>query len=110
MLASGKLRFSAHCKRAGKTEILEQRLHEVKDRNQQVADILSLDEAETRRHLIDSRLIAAGWDVAPDAANTEQVSQEHPVKEQPTISGNGFADYVLWDDSHKPIAVVEAKN
>ncbi|EMM0837340.1 DEAD/DEAH box helicase family protein [Enterobacter ludwigii] len=92
-----------------KTEILEQRLHEVKDRNQQVADILSLDEAETRRHLIDSRLIAAGWDVAPDAANTEQVSQEHPVKEQPTTSGNGFADYVLWDDSHKPIAVVEAK-
>ncbi|CAQ86024.1 MULTISPECIES: DEAD/DEAH box helicase family protein [Photorhabdus] len=92
-----------------KAEQLTQRLHEAKARNQQVADILAIDEAETRRRLIDSRLISADWDVGTELQNTDQVIQEHPVKEQPTTSGDGYADYVLWDDTHKPLAVIEAK-
>lgn len=92
-----------------KAELLTQRLNEAKARNQQVADILAIDEAETRRRLIDSRLISANWDVGTELQNTDQVTQEHPVKEQPTTSGEGYADYVLWDDTHKPLAVIEAK-
>ncbi|MXE66123.1 hypothetical protein FQ033_25595, partial [Escherichia coli] len=71
--------------------------------------ILSIDEAETRRRLIDSRLLAADWNVGEDLKNADQVTQEHPVKEQPTATGDGYADYVLGDEAHKPLAVVEAK-
>lgn len=92
-----------------KAEHLTQRLNEARARNQHVADILSIDEAETRRRLIDSRLLAADWNVGEDLKNTDQVTQEHPVKEQPTATGDGYADYVLWDEAHKPLAVVEAK-
>lgn len=92
-----------------KNEQLEKQLNEIKTRNQHVANILSLNEAETRRRLIDSRLIAASWDVGANLTNTDLVTQEHPVKEQPTPTGNGYADYVLWDDNHKPLAVIEAK-
>lgn len=92
-----------------KAEHLTQRLNEARARNQHVADILSIDEAETRRRLIDSRLLAADWNVGEELKNTDQVTQEHPVKEQPTATGDGYADYVLWDEAHKPLAVVEAK-
>ena len=27
----------------------------------------------------------------------------------PNKSGVGFADYVLYDDTHKPLAIIEAK-
>ena len=70
---------------------------------------LELNEAETRRRLIDSELRLSGWDVSPNGSNTEQVSLEHEVTGQPTASGIGYCDYVLWDDNGKPLAVVEAK-
>jgi type I restriction enzyme R subunit len=31
------------------------------------------------------------------------------VEHQPTASGIGYADYVLWDDNANPLAVIEAK-
>ncbi|MBV5280379.1 MAG: restriction endonuclease subunit R, partial [Actinobacteria bacterium] len=34
---------------------------------------------------------------------------EVEVPHQPTQSGVGYADYVFWDDSGKPLAVSEAK-
>ncbi|WP_422463212.1 DEAD/DEAH box helicase family protein [Endozoicomonas sp. ALB115] len=92
-----------------KAEEFQQRMEALRQKNEQAANILELDEAETRRRLIDSRLIAAGWDVAEGIKDSAQVTQEHPVKEQPTNSGDGYADYVLWDDTGKPLAVVEAK-
>lgn len=70
---------------------------------------LDLNEAETRRRLIDSELRLAGWDVSLDGGNTEQVTVEHEVDGQPTATGSGYCDYVLWDDNGKPLAVVEAK-
>ncbi|WP_242521804.1 DEAD/DEAH box helicase family protein [Motiliproteus sp. SC1-56] len=70
---------------------------------------LDLNEAETRRRLIDSELRIAGWDVGLDGANTDQVTLEHEVDGQPTQTGVGYCDYVLWDDNGKPLAVVEAK-
>jgi type I restriction enzyme R subunit len=76
---------------------------------QQVADALHLDEQTTRRRMIDELLIDAGWNVGPHGANTSQVGQEVPVPGQTSPTGEGAADYVLYDERHRPIAVVEAK-
>ncbi len=92
-----------------KADELEARLQESRKKGEQATQVLDMDEAETRRRLIDSRLVAAGWDVAEDVQDTMQVTQEHPVKEQPTKTGDGRADYVLWDNKGLPVAVVEAK-
>lgn len=73
------------------------------------ADDLAFDEATTRARLIDSLLVSAGWNVGANGANTEEVTQEEPVQHQPTNTGDGYIDYVLWDDDGKPLAVVEAK-
>ncbi|MDA0144170.1 MULTISPECIES: DEAD/DEAH box helicase family protein [Vibrio] len=67
------------------------------------------NEAETRKRLIDAELRSEGWDVALDNESTEQVSKEYEVDGQPTATGKGFCDYVLWDDNGKPLAVIEAK-
>ncbi|MCK5680851.1 DEAD/DEAH box helicase family protein, partial [bacterium] len=45
---------------------------------------------------------------APDG-NTSEVSMEEEVPYQPTQSSIGYADYVLWDEAGKPLAVIEAK-
>jgi len=76
---------------------------------QQAADTLAFDENTTRRRLIDSLLVAAGWDVGADGGSTEAVGQECEVLHQPTSTGKGKADYVLWGDNGKPLAVVEGK-
>lgn len=76
---------------------------------QAAADELQFSEAETRTRLIDSVLASVGWDIAEGAKNTTQVGKEVEVGGQPTTSGIGYADYVLWDDNGNPLAVVEAK-
>lgn len=76
---------------------------------QAAADALAFDEATTRTRLIDSMLASVGWDVGAGLASTEQVGKEIEVKHQPTDSGIGYADYVLWDDNGNPLAVIEAK-
>lgn len=65
-------------------------------------------EAETRQHLIDVDLKEAGW-------NDLRVGREleYPVTGMPLTAdnpkGNGYVDYVLWDDNGKPLALIEAK-
>jgi len=78
-------------------------------RGQAVADSLSFDEATTRRRLIDEMLVSADWDVGRNGVNTATVRQEVEVQHQPTQTGIGYADYVLYGDNDKPIAVIEAK-
>jgi type I restriction enzyme R subunit len=73
------------------------------------ADALKFDEATTRKRLIDLQLLKEGWDVDPHGSNTHDVGQEVDIYNQPTESGIGRADYVLWDDTGKPLAVIEAK-
>lgn len=67
----------------------------------------TISEAQTRRDLIDPMLAAAGFHLGQNA------TIEHPVKGMPISAesphGNGFVDYVLWDDDGQPLAVVEAK-
>lgn len=63
-------------------------------------------EAETRQLFIDVLLREAGWD--PDAPRVS----EYPLTGLPaevSKTGKGIADYVLWGDDGKPLAVVEAK-
>jgi len=67
------------------------------------------DEEMTRRRLIDRLLVSAGWKVGANGTSTEQVGQEIEVLHQPTPSGKGKADYVLWGDNGKPLGVVEGK-
>jgi type I restriction enzyme, R subunit len=75
----------------------------------EAVDPLSFSEAETRIYLIDQMLADEGWRVGKGAANTEEVKKEYPVSHQPTESGEGAADYVLFDENGKPLAVIEAK-
>ncbi|MGB9439993.1 MAG: DEAD/DEAH box helicase family protein, partial [Desulfobacterales bacterium] len=73
------------------------------------ADALGFDEAATRKRLIDTELTVVGWDVGVNGVNTGEVTQEEEIQHQPTKTGIGYADYVLWDDNGQPLAVIEAK-
>lgn len=64
---------------------------------------LDLSEYKTRKIYIDSMLIDAGWTEGKDWIN------EVELPGMPNKSEVGFADYVLYDDTHKPLAVIEAK-
>lgn len=73
------------------------------------ADVLEFDEAATRTRIIDSMIAAAGWDIAGANKSTSQVAKEYEVQGQPTSSGKGYVDYVLFDSDRTPLAVIEAK-
>lgn len=73
------------------------------------ANLLAFNEATTRARIIDSLLATANWNVGLGNASTAEVGKEAEVKHQPTASGLGYADYVLWDDNGNPLAVIEAK-
>lgn len=48
-------------------------------------------------------LIDAGWTEGKDWLNEVELSG------MPNKSNVGYADYVLYDDAHKPLAIIEAK-
>lgn len=75
----------------------------------QAASQLRFTEDNTRKWLIDRDLRMAGWNVPAGMASDDSVGQEVEVPYQPTATGKGYCDYVLWDDNGKPLAVVEAK-
>ncbi|MCD8354616.1 MAG: DEAD/DEAH box helicase family protein [Clostridiales bacterium] len=64
---------------------------------------LELSEYDTRKLYIDEMLRTAGWTEGRDWLN------EVHVPGMPNKSGEGRADYVLYDDAHRPLAVIEAK-
>ncbi len=64
---------------------------------------LDLSEYKTRKIYIDAMLLDAGWTEGKDWIN------EVELPGMPNKSKVGFADYVLYDDSHRPLAVIEAK-
>jgi len=78
------------------------------DNGHRISNELQFSEEQTRRILIDDALALVGWNVDPDNKRTEDIYPECPVEHQPTESGTGYADYVLFADG-KPIAVIEAK-
>ncbi len=86
-----------------------QALQLVSQASAQAASQLRFTEDNTRKWLIDRDLRMAGWDVPPGTVSSDSVGQEVEVPHQPTATGKGYCDYVLWDDNGKPLAVVEAK-
>ena len=64
---------------------------------------LDLSEYKTRKIYIDTMLADAGWTEGKDWIN------EYEVEGMPNQSGLGYADYVLFGDDGKPLAVIEAK-
>ena len=64
---------------------------------------LDLSEYKTRKLYIDTMLIDAGWTEGRDWLN------EVELPGMPNRSETGYADYVLYGDDGRPLAVVEAK-
>ncbi|MCM1467178.1 MAG: DEAD/DEAH box helicase family protein [Alistipes sp.] len=64
---------------------------------------LELSEYNTRKLYIDSMLMDAGWTEGKDWINEVEISG------MPNQSETGYADYVLYDDMHRPLAIIEAK-
>mgnify|MGYP004529908711 FL=1 len=64
---------------------------------------LDISEYSTRKLYIDSMLVDAGWTEGKDWIN------EVKLTGMPNKSGVGRVDYVLYDDTHKPLAIIEAK-
>ena len=78
-------------------------LEAIKAANAATPDTHDYNEAQTRDLYIDMLLKEAGW--ALDQAR----DREFEVQGMPNSQGLGYADYVLWGDDGKPLAVVEAK-
>lgn len=79
-----------------------------------VSPVLSwnnISEADTRRYFIDLMLREAGWDVLDENGLVcgGKACVEIEVNGMPNNSGVGFADYVLFSDNGRPLAVIEAK-
>ena len=64
---------------------------------------LDISEFKTRKIYIDSMLEDAGWTEGRNWLN------EVELRGMPNQSGIGYADYVLYGDDGRPLAVVEAK-
>lgn len=64
---------------------------------------LDLSEYKTRKIYIDSMLKDVGWEEGKNWLN------EVKLTGMPNKSETGYADYVLYDDTYKPLAVIEAK-
>lgn len=62
-----------------------------------------ISEYQTRKQYIDVELKDAGWVFGEDCI------EEYPLQGMPYGSGIGYADYVLFGDNGKPLAVIEAK-
>lgn len=64
---------------------------------------MDISEYKTRKLYIDSMLTDAGWVEGKDWIN------EYELPGMPNKSEVGYADYVLFGDDGKPLAVIEAK-
>ena len=87
----------------GEVEALRKRLAAIKAENEAVPETHDWNEEKTRRLLIDLALHRAGWPL------DQKRDREYQVTGMPNEAGIGYADYVLWGDDGKPLAVVEAK-
>ena len=86
-------------------EVLKEQLTARREEQQQtyVPKPLDLSEYKTRKIYIDTMLMDAGWTEGKNWIN------EVELPGMPNKSEIGYADYVLYDDAHRPLAVIEAK-
>lgn len=87
---------------------LKERVAAAKQAAAQVQDAHNYNEADTRQYLIDVLLHEAGWKL-DQKRDTEYPLSGMPVSKR-NPNGKGKADYVLWGDDGKALAVVEAKD
>jgi type I restriction enzyme R subunit len=90
---------------AAAAEKNQEELAAILAQSNQAANALHFSEAETRKLLIDQLLVQAGWNIS----DKESVGIEVELDGQPTDTGIGYADYVLYDTDGKALAVIEAK-
>lgn len=64
---------------------------------------LDLSEYKTRKIYIDTMLMDAGWVEGKNWIN------EVELPGMPNKSEVGYVDYVVYDDAHRPLAIIEAK-
>ena len=65
-------------------------------------------EWKTRKRYIDADLKHNGYEFS-QTAKRNCIEVEYPVVGMPNTTGTGFVDYVIWGDTGKIIAVIEAK-
>ena len=84
---------------------LKEELTKRREKQQQhyVVKPMELSEFQTRKIYIDTMLEDAGWEEGRNWIN------EVELKGMPNKSKVGYADYVLYDDAHNVLAVIEAK-
>ncbi|MBN2427893.1 MAG: DEAD/DEAH box helicase family protein [Deltaproteobacteria bacterium] len=82
---------------------LREKLAQIRAESEKQPDPHDYSEAETRHYLIDVDLKRAGWPL------DQTRDREYEVTGMPNNKRLGYADYVLWGDDGKPLAVVEAK-
>lgn len=68
----------------------------------------NMAEWKTRKRYIDADLKYNGY-IFSQTAKRNCVETEFPVVGMPNESGTGFVDYVIWGDTGKIIALIEAK-
>lgn len=86
-----------------KLRALQEQVAAARENNQKQKDTHDYGEADTRKLLIDLDLKRSGWLL------DRKESREYEVRGMPNPKGIGYADYVLWGDDGKPLAVIEAK-
>ena len=96
----GKLKDVVQENEALRRELRQLREANVRSRFYVPAEIC---EYATRKKYIDLDLKDAGWTFGNDCI------EEVEVAGMPYGTGQGFADYVLWGENGRPLAVVEAK-
>lgn len=105
-----KIKFSEEEKeklRAAQQPTTNRRAKRQSELNFETAVPKNIPEALTRQLYIDILLKEAGW-----TELRKKYEVEYPVQGLPSSvskTGRGFADYVLWGNDGKPLAVIEAK-
>lgn len=92
-------------------EELRQQMKGQKSKNQKEREYTydsNMPEWLTRKRYIDADLKANGY-VFDQEAKRNCVEVEYPVVGMPNETGTGYVDYVIWGDTGKIIAVLEAK-
>ncbi|MGW0436707.1 DEAD/DEAH box helicase family protein [Micromonospora sp. NPDC003197] len=82
---------------------LREQIAAAKAANEARPDDHDYNEEQTRDLFIDLLLKEAGWPL------NQERDREFKVTGMPNALGVGLADYVLWGDDDKPLAVIEAK-
>lgn len=89
--------------RDAELQALREEIARVRRENEARPDAHDYSEAQTRDLYIDLLLKEAGWPL------NQARDREFAIAGMPNVKGEGFADYVLWGDDGKPLAVIEAK-